>query len=127
MVKKIRKEYIFILFLGIALFIGILNRKIAIGCIIYEITGFYCPGCGITRAILSLVKGDIYQAFRYNQILFIDIPIIIITSIIYLKFKNNKIVKITVNIIFIMLFVITLIFGVMRNIPKFSYLAPTII
>lgn len=99
--------------------------KIAIACIFYEVTGLYCPGCGITRSIISLIEGDLYQAFRYNQIVFVDIPIIVITSIIDFIYKDNKKVKKVTNIIYIMLLVITLTFGVLRNIPYFSFLAPT--
>lgn len=103
----------------------LIHGKIAIACVFYEVTGLYCPGCGITRAILSLVEGDIYQAFRYNPIIFVDIPVIIITSIIDFIYKDNKKVKKITNIIYIMLLVITLLFGVLRNIPYFSFLAPT--
>ena len=51
----------------------------AIICPFYLLTGLYCPGCGITRLLFSLVKLDFYQAFRYNPLVFI----LIIFSIIY--------------------------------------------
>lgn len=118
------KKYIFLIIVVIIMAILLFYGKIAIACIFYELTGLYCPGCGITRACLSIMKLDFYQAFRYNPIIFIDLPIIIITSIIDFKYKDNKKVKIVTNIIYIMLLVITLIFGVLRNIPKFDFLAP---
>ena len=104
-----------------------LKYDIAIPCIFNKITGLYCPGCGITRMILSILKGDIYQAFRYNPIIFIDVPIICISLVFERCFKNNVIVKKIVNFIFIILLIITIIFGVLRNIPQFSFLAPTTI
>lgn len=119
------KQYIFLIIVVIIMAILLIHGKIAIACVFYGITGLYCPGCGITRSILSLIEGDIYQAFRYNPIIFIDIPIIIITSIIDFIFKENKKVKKVTNIIYIMLLVLTLVFGVLRNIPYFSFLAPT--
>lgn len=119
------KQYIFLIIVVILMAILLIHGKIAIACVFYEITGLYCPGCGITRSILSLIDGDIYQAFRYNPIIFIDIPLIIITSIIDFIYKDNKKVKKVTNAIYIMLLIITLVFGVLRNIPYFSFLAPT--
>lgn len=119
------KQYIFLIIVVILMAILLIHGKIAIACVFYEITGLYCPGCGITRSILSLIDGDIYQAFRYNPIIFIDIPLIIITSIIDFIYKDNKKVKKVTNVIYIMLLIITLVFGVLRNIPYFSFLAPT--
>jgi hypothetical protein len=102
-----------------------LKFGIALPCIINEITGFYCPGCGITRMCLSLLKGEIYQAFRYNPIIFIDVPIIIISLFLEKCFKNVKNINKITNVIFIILLIITIIFGVLRNIPQLSFLAPT--
>jgi len=119
------KQYIFLIIVVILMAILLIHGKIAIACVFYEITGLYCPGCGITRSILSLIDGNIYQAFRYNPIIFIDIPLIIITSIIDFIYKDNKKVKKVTNVIYIMLLIITLVFGVLRNIPYFSFLAPT--
>lgn len=97
----------------------------AIFCPIYKISGYYCPGCGMTRLLFSIMKLDIYQAFRYNTLVFI----LIILGIIYLIVK--KILKkfniyITIpNYILYMLIVIIIIYGVLRNIPGFDWLAPT--
>lgn len=32
-------------------------------CTLYTWTGFYCPGCGGTRAIIALAKGKILESF----------------------------------------------------------------
>lgn len=37
-----------------------------IGCPIKYFLHFDCPACGSTRAILSLLRGDIYSYFSYN-------------------------------------------------------------
>lgn len=31
-------------------------------CVLHEVTGFYCPGCGGTRAIFALVRGDFLRS-----------------------------------------------------------------
>lgn len=32
-------------------------------CTLYTWTGFYCPGCGGTRAVIALAKGQILESF----------------------------------------------------------------
>lgn len=103
----------------------IISFDIGIPCVFYEITGLYCPGCGITRLCLSLFEGDVYQAFRYNPIIFIDLPILFILFVLNIFFKKNKNIKKITDVIIIFLATITIIFGVIRNIPIFSFLAPT--
>ncbi len=94
-------------------------------CPIYKVTKLYCPGCGITRMILSILKGDLYQAFRYNPLIFILIPLffILLTNNIFLK--NKLINKKNKERIYITLIAILIIYGIIRNIDYFSYLKPT--
>lgn len=97
----------------------------AIFCPFHKFTGFYCPGCGITRLLFSLIKLDFYQAFRYNPLVFI----LLIIGIIYLliKFilkKFNIIIKVP-NYVWYILIIIVIIYGILRNIPYFNYLIPT--
>lgn len=35
-------------------------------CAFFTRTGLYCPGCGGTRALKSLLRGDIIRAFLYH-------------------------------------------------------------
>ncbi len=91
-------------------------------CPIKALTGLNCPGCGITRMFVALFHGNIYQAFRYNPLVFIELPII---AILILLYRFNKKSRKVVNILFIILLVITIVYGVLRNIPFFYFLAPT--
>ena len=102
-----------------------LNQKFSIGipCIFHEITGFYCPGCGVTKLTFSLLELDFYQAFRANPLIFI----LLILAIIYylIKIILNKLFKINItipNYVYYILLVITILFGVLRNIPGFEFL-----
>lgn len=61
---KNNKSEIFILFTFV-LFL-IVCRFLKIPCIIYKVTGFKCPTCNMTRAILALMKGNIKSYIRLN-------------------------------------------------------------
>ncbi len=101
---------------------------IYIFCPINEFTGLHCPGCGITRMLLSILKLDFYQAFRYNPLLFVMFPFFIFLLIdeIISEFKNKKSIlkKIPNKYTYTFIFVLIL-YGILRNI--IPYLAPTTI
>jgi hypothetical protein len=43
-------------------------------CIFHAVTGLYCLGCGGTRAVHSLLNGDIIKALGYNAFLVLLLP-----------------------------------------------------
>lgn len=45
-------------------------------CLITRLTGYHCWGCGITRAIVSAVKGDLVSAWHYNPLFVIVLPML---------------------------------------------------
>lgn len=97
-------------------------------CIFHKITGFYCPGCGVTRMLISIFKLEFYQAFRYNVYLFILLIITIVYQIIKLITYKLLTKKIRLNnYIYILLLMTTIAFGILRNLPNFSYLIPTVV
>lgn len=49
-------------------------------CLVKNITGIPCPGCGLTRSFLSLLSGHLSKAFFYHP-LFFTIPFILIIII----------------------------------------------
>lgn len=65
------KKYGGLLLLGLAYFAFIRLTGLSIPCPIRYVTGFLCPGCGITELFLSLFSGDFEGAFRANQMLFV--------------------------------------------------------
>lgn len=52
-------------------------------CILFQFFGFYCPGCGGTRAVNALLKGHLLQSFRYH----IAVPI---TAVLYICFMGSN-------------------------------------
>lgn len=101
---------------------------LAIPCVFYEVTGWYCPGCGISRTLLAILSGDFYQAFRYNPLLFILLPFAAIFFANWAYAKYNDRTSWCEKIpewVWVTLAIIIVIYGVLRNLPMFGYLAPT--
>lgn len=80
--KKIYKLSLLLLAAGVLF--GILARKwlpvfmeTSMPCAVYTLTGFYCPGCGGTRAVLSLLHGHFLESFCYH-------PVVMYTVVIFL-------------------------------------------
>lgn len=63
-----------------------------ITCPIKMITGISCPGCGMTRAYLSLLRFDIAKAFYYHPLFFLP-PIMLMTFLFY-RYDSHKWFKI---------------------------------
>lgn len=43
-------------------------------CIIHTLTGYWCAGCGITRALHALAHGDVARAFSMNPLVVSLLP-----------------------------------------------------
>ncbi len=99
-----------------------INKKTGfyIPCIFHEITGYKCPGCGITHLVFSLLKLNIHEAFISNPLVFIYMPFIIIYFVyldyLYIYDKKDKIIKKIPNFVWIILIIITLLYGILRNV-----------
>ena len=83
-----------------------------------RLTGWQCPGCGITRACLFLLKGEIRTSFSYNPFLYIAGPCIIYLivrgDLNYIKRDTYRLGTVDTVLIYILI-VAALIFGVVRN------------
>lgn len=123
---QINKKKVIYLLIVVSLVYYFLNHKYNIGipCLFHKITNLYCPGCGITRMIFSIIELDFYQAFRYNPLLFILLICYLIIKLIEIIRKKKIAFK---PIYSYYLLFITIIYGILRNIDTFSYLIPTVV
>ena len=78
---------------------------------------------------LSIIKLDFEQAFRYNPMVFLLLPFFVFYVILELRSKiiNNENLLNTkkYNFIWVILAIIVMLFGILRNIEPFTFLAPT--
>ena len=101
--KKKFKE-LFTLLFGFAIYVLFLNLS-GIHCPIKFITGISCPGCGMTRAVISAVKLDFKSAFYYNPMWCVTLPAIAVMAFAHIKNKQ-KLMKITA-LLFAALLIVT--------------------
>ncbi|MBR3837017.1 MAG: DUF2752 domain-containing protein [Clostridia bacterium] len=70
METKKRERHLVLLTLALAsgffIFYLLATRGLSLPCIFFSLTGLQCPGCGNTRAVLALFRGDLAAAFRFN-------------------------------------------------------------
>ena len=95
-------------------------------CPLYAMTGFACPGCGLTRGFHALLNGDVATALDYNAL----IPLLIVffgyifLSMLMVAVRGKGIGlgvnKFSMGLIW-MTFATLLVFGFLRNIPAYPF------
>lgn len=110
---------------GVILLIGALYGLLVyatgmtVPCIFKKITGLECPGCGITRVCMSLLRGHIAEAFSYNRFCFLAAPVILYLiikcDIKYIRTGNYLLSK-PDTVISYMLIALAVVFAICRNI-----------
>jgi hypothetical protein len=94
------------------------------GCPLYSLTGFACPGCGLTRGFHALFHGDVIAALDYNAMLpFFGVLVGFgFLSLVYFALKGRRIPVNLVHPNFLWIFfVLMLVFGVTRNLPWYPF------
>lgn len=76
---------------------------------------------------LSLLKLDFYQAFRYNSLLFITLPVFLFFIGEAILAKKEPLYNKVPDKIWIIVIILFISYGILRNIPFFDFLAPTLI
>ncbi len=107
------------------------NRGLMLACPVRFFTGFYCPGCGAGRACYALLHGEWYQAFRYNPMLIIILPWLMLyyiaCGIQWLIYGKERISNHIPERIPVLILILFLLYGIVRNIHMYPFvlLAPT--
>ncbi len=94
-----------------------------IPCVFHSLTGLYCPGCGITRMVMSLMNTDIRGAVRYNAAAFFTLPFFVAYfirhSVLYIKNGEPFLPNLAERVALYIIIAVFLVFGAARNIALF--------
>ncbi len=97
------------------------------GCPLYALTGLYCPGCGSTRCLYSLVHLDWHGALAMNPLLVTALPFLLLMLLhgagVRMRWLN-PVMRVLASPVFWLVLLVG--YAVLRNLPwaPFSWLAP---
>ena len=129
-----KKLFIFLTSIIVSVFfvcIGVtLYNRLGFGipCTFHELTGLYCAGCGMTRAVSALNRLEFYQAFRYNIFVFIALPFLAIYFLVegyYWVLNRKNRFEPVFHVLAFFILISLVMYGFLRNVPLFAYLVPT--
>ena len=117
-----------LLVIGVAYLIWCNFSEWRIPCVIHSLTGYDCPGCGMTRAFVAVSKLDFKAAFEYNALAITLIPVLIIflvcQEVRYVRtgsrLSRNRGVKRFEVALVVLMVLVTVLYGILRNIPGFK-------
>ena len=125
--REVFKNSALIVLIGVAYAVFVSLTGFGIPCIFHVITGLHCPGCGVSRMFLSLFKLDLRGAANANLLLLCLLPValfVVIYKVIrYVKYGSCT-DPLWLNVTYFVLGIVIFAFGVLRNLPEFSFLAP---
>ena len=90
----------------------------AIPCVFHLLTGLQCPGCGLTRMCLALLRLDFVAAARYNLLVLCLLPVGVGLGLHktagYVKTGEWKMSR-GETVVYCVAFVLCIVFTVLRN------------
>ena len=100
---------------------------LALFCPFHKFFHLFCPGCGSTRFLLAITRGDLVAAFYANSLLFVLSPfylaIFLYQSYRYIRYNDRDIRK-PVQYFLYFTIILFVIFGIIRNLFPTPPLAP---
>ena len=98
-----------------------------IPCLFHRVTGLYCPGCGVSRMCLALLRLDFAAAWRANPVLLMLLPVGMVLAVRiagqYIK-TGNALPTALQERVLIGMVILLVLFGILRNLPGLEILQP---
>lgn len=120
-----RKRLLFVrsgelLGLGLVYALWVRITGLAVPCVFHTVTGLLCPGCGVTKMCLALLRLDLSEAWEANTVLFLMLPVLaalgIRMAVRYVRVGNTVGPKWEDAVIWVMV-ALLMIWGIVRNLP----------
>ena len=107
-----------VVLLGLAYALFIQCTGLGIPCVFRLVTGYRCPGCGMTHAAMALIHGQPKTAFRENPLSLSVVPLLLLYGAyraeVYIRTARTDFRK--WEIVFLgVLWVVVLAFWLLRN------------
>lgn len=96
------------------------QRLLTPPCPYLTLTGFACPGCGLTRATHALLHGEVARAFALNPWAFVSTPALAAFTALPHVADADRTSRLRTGISWVML-IVTLAFWVWRNTPAYPF------
>ncbi len=91
------------------------------GCLFHQMTGLWCPGCGLTRGTYQLLHGDVGAALSYNIFTPLALVAIAIAWVGWLRVSWDmpaiRLPRRTTQFVAVILPTLLIAYGVLRNLP----------
>lgn len=95
-------------------------------CVLLSVTGLWCPACGVTRAAYDLLHGDVAGAFARNPVvpLLAMLTIALVVRAVWRRRTAGRTRRPLPVWVPVGIGVAVLVFGVLRNVPGWTWLSP---
>lgn len=97
-------------------------------CVLHQLTGLHCPGCGTARAAHAALNGEVRQAVAYNPLVPVVLPVVgvALARSVWTWAAGVPLRPARRRWPMRLLLVVVIAFGVLRNVPvyPFTLLAP---
>ena len=120
-IQNVLKIFVVLLTSGLLYAMFFQATGMGIPCIFHILTGFKCPGCGLTHMGVALLHLDIAAAWESNPVILCMLPpgfvLALYTISVYItkgKWPDSR----WYNCLIILMIAALLIFGVVRNFPS---------
>lgn len=118
-IKKVLTVSVVVLTVGVIYTFLCVYTSFRIPCLFRFVTGFKCPGCGVSGMLLSLLRLDFKEAFLQNRVLLFMLPTGAVLTVQYIfryiKSGEKMLTKPSRAVVISMIAVLA-VFGVVRNI-----------
>jgi len=120
--KRLVRIWLILLVLGVLYYCFFRVTGIGIPCLFRLITGFKCPGCGISTMLIRITELDLAGAFAANRFLFVTSPFLLF-ELVYsgvLAWKGEQYPTWN-NVVLTGYTVCLVLFGIIRNLPNVGW------